>query len=191
MTKLVQAIASIDAYNDQDPNQESDQGDTISKELLYARRMTAMLHEYLPAASEELQIAARAQHIGRWQISRDKYPEGRKGYLTWRNQLKAHHAKVCGQILEEIGYTSKQIERVQFLIEKKALKADAETQALEDVICLVFLQHYALDFAQKHPTDKVIKILKKTWRKMSSQGQSKARALKLPDAVKKLVLALE
>ena len=68
--------------------------------------------------------------------------------------------------------------RDRFLLLKKQLKKDSETQALEDVICLVFLEFYFEPFAAKHTEEKVIDILRKTWRKMSEDGQ--AAALKLP-----------
>ena len=54
----------------------------------------------------------------------------------------------------------------------------SETQTLEDVICLVFLEFYFEPFAHKHPEDKTIDILQKTWKKMSKAGQE--AALKLP-----------
>ncbi|MEE4376841.1 MAG: DUF4202 family protein, partial [Candidatus Competibacteraceae bacterium] len=63
------------------------------------------------------------------------------------------------------------------------LKSDPDVQALEDVICLVFVQHYFSDFAQKHDQDKIIDILRKTWKKMSPEGQVAALELELaPDS---------
>ena len=62
------------------------------------------------------------------------------------------------------------------------IKKDEGTQTLEDVICLVFLEYYFEEFAAKHQDEKVINILRKTWKKMSPTGQ--AEAMKLNFSVK-------
>ena len=172
------AIAAFDALNEQDPNKETVLGELVPKEVLYAQRMSKSLLAFLPTASETLQLAARCQHLCRWKIPRSDYPTGRKGYHLWRTKLKELHAEKAGVVLEKVGYDQELIKRVQFLVLKKQLKKDEETQALEDVICLVFLEFYFEPFAAKHTEEKVIDILRKTWRKMSKEGQ--AAALKLP-----------
>ncbi|MCX2679194.1 DUF4202 domain-containing protein [Galbibacter sp. EGI 63066] len=172
------AIEKIDTENAKDPNKESFQGEEYSKELLYSQRMTETLLDFYPQAPQELQIAARAQHIERWKIDRETYPMDRVGYLKWREDLKKMHAKLTAEILTEVGYDSDFIDRVSFLIQKKKMKKDEDSQTLEDVVCLVFLRYYFEDFAAKHPDDKIIDILQKTWRKMSEKGQE--AALKLP-----------
>ena len=178
MTKFEQALKLIDERNATDPNLETVDGKEYPKELLYSQRMSQKLLEFIPDASKELQIAARAQHICRWQIPRKDYPMDKVGYLKWREELKKMHAKITAEILETSGYDKEFIDRVAFLIRKKMLKKDADTQALEDVICLVFLQFYFEEFAAKHNDEKVIDILQKTWRKMSDEGHQ--AALKLP-----------
>ena len=176
--KLAVAFHHFDAANTQDPNTEIFEGTTYPKEVLYGIRMTERLNEFNPSASEALRLTARCQHICRWQIPRESYDMNRKGYLRWRQDLKKFHAKKASSILEEVGYDQETIDRVCFLLEKKQLKKNEETQILEDVICLVFLEYYFEPFAKKHPEEKTIDILQKTWRKMSEQGQSSA--LKLP-----------
>ena len=57
----------------------------------------------------------------------------------------------------------------------------------EDTACLVFLEFEFAPFAPKHPDDKVIDILKKTWAKMSARGQQEALKLHLPARLKNLV----
>ncbi|EIJ40058.1 hypothetical protein JoomaDRAFT_3106 [Galbibacter orientalis DSM 19592] len=173
-----EAIEKIDRANAQDPNTETYQGKEYPKELLYSQRMTETLLSFEPNASEELQIAARAQHIERWKINRNSYPMDRIGYLKWREELKKMHAEITADILNEVGYDDSFSERVSFLIKKKLLKKDEETQTLEDVVCLVFLQYYFEDFADKHSDEKIIDILQKTWGKMSDKGHK--AALKLP-----------
>lgn len=176
--KLQNAFQRFDAANQNDPNTEVYQGKTYAKELLYAHRMTEQLNTFAPNASEALQLTARCQHICRWEIARDSYEMNRAGYLRWRQDLKKFHAQKAASILKEVGYSEELINTVKFLLEKKQLKKNEETQTLEDVICLVFLAYYFEPFAAKHPEEKTIDILQKTWRKMSKKGHE--AALKLP-----------
>jgi hypothetical protein len=57
-----------------------------------------------PDASELLRIAARAQHIRRWNIPRNCYPEGRNGYNDWRKACREHHAALIAGITQRHGY---------------------------------------------------------------------------------------
>lgn len=177
MIRFDKAILLIDQINAEDPVTEVFEGREIPKELLYSQRMTRKLEEFDPEASEHLKIAVRAQHIGRWKIPRSDYPMDRTGYLIWREELKKMHAEIAGKILAEAGYEEEFISKVKFLIRKKQLKSDPETQALEDVICLVFLENYFEEFVDKHEPEKVKDILKKTWAKMSEKGQKSALLL--------------
>ncbi|MDF4201384.1 DUF4202 domain-containing protein [Maribacter sp. SA7] len=176
--KLLVAFQHFDEANKQDPNTEVFEGTTYPKEVLYGIRMTERLNEFEPTASEALRLTARCQHICRWEIPRESYEMNREGYLRWRQELKKFHAKKAASILEDLGYDDETIDNVKFLLEKKQLKKNEETQALENVICLVFLEFYFEPFAHKHEEDKTIDILQKTWRKMSIKGQE--AALKLP-----------
>ena len=176
--KLLLAFQQFDEANKQDPNTEVFEGATYPKEVLYGIRMTERLNAFDPNASEALRLTARCQHICRWEIPRESYEMNREGYLRWRQELKKFHATKAASILEDIGYDKETIDNVKFLLQKKQLKKNEETQTLEDVICLVFLEFYFEPFAHKHPEDKTIDILQKTWRKMSTKGQE--AALKLP-----------
>ncbi len=171
------AIRRFDNENSQDPNIETIKGTEFPKELLYAQRMTKWLNRINPEASEPLQLAARSQHICRWTIPRESYPMGRKGYLLWRTELKQFHAEKAKVILSECGFEQDVIDRVKSLILKKRMKTDPESQALEDVVCLVFLEYYFEDFVAKHEPEKVISIVRKTWSKMSKSGQQRALTL--------------
>ncbi len=176
--RLSEAIARIDAYNTKDPNHE---------EYLYSQRMSDCLEQYEPDASEALQIAVRAQHIGRWTIPRESYPADRAGYKRWRTDLAAFHADKTGQILREAGYSEELIGRVGSLLRKEELKTDPECQILEDVACLVFLEHEFDDFAANHPDDKLVRILQRTWLKMSPKGRRAALKLDLSERALGLV----
>ena len=176
--KLNEAFRLFDEANTNDPNKEVWQGKEYPKELLYAMRMTDKLKTFATEASEALQLTARCQHIRRWEIPRESYEMNRTGYLKWRQDLKKFHANKAGDILKEVGYDQEMIEQVVFLLEKKQLKKNADTQTLEDVICLVFLEFYFESFSHKYPEEKLMDILQKTWRKMSKKGHD--AALKLP-----------
>jgi Domain of unknown function (DUF4202) len=176
MDKFETVIAAIDAANARDPNCTEIDGRSEPAELVYGRRMTATLARIAPDASEHLRIAARGQHIERWTSPRKSYPEGRVGYLSWRNELKEFHARRLGEIMVS-EYGGDDIARVRSLVRKERLKSDREAQLLEDVACLVFLEHYLSEFSRKTDQEKLARILAKTWKKMSPLGHE--HALKL------------
>lgn len=185
---LNDVIRAIDLANAEDPNQErNDQGQSLAKEVLYSQRMTSWLNKFSPDASEALQIAARAQHIERWRSPRENYPEGRAGYKKWRAELGLFHAQRTAELMTEAGYAPEQIERVKYLVQKRGIKRDPESQTLEDVICLVFIEHYLQAFADKHDEDKLIDIIRKTWAKMSEEGHQAALTIALPKDLRGLV----
>ena len=181
------AIRRIDAANREDLETVLVDGTPVPGELLYSRRMSAWLDRLEPNASEAVRLAVRAQHIRRWEIPRDSFPQTRPGYLQWRTTLGAFHAEITGEILRESGYDDVTIARVQSLLRKEGLKSNPETQLLEDVICVVFLENYFADFAPQHDEEKVINILRRTWKKMSDRGRAAALTLQLPDAARALV----
>jgi len=181
------AYARFDAANGEDPRRIVFQGREYPFELLYAQRMTHWLERLVPDASEVLRLAARSQHICRWQIPRTEYTIDRAGYYQWRIRLYGFHAETAGAILREVGYDEATVTRVEQLLQKKNLKSDPEMQLLEDVICLVFLEHYFADFSKEHEPDKVVTILRKTWVKMSPRGQAAALKLDMPVEARRLV----
>jgi hypothetical protein len=187
MTPFQNASAWIDAENAQDPNSELYQSNSYPKELLYSNRMYERLMDFYPNASEEIQIASKAQHICRWKMPRESYPMDRVGYLKWREDLKKFHAQTTAGILKKAGYSQEFIDRVSFLIEKKLLKKDEETQLLEDVICLVFLEYYFDPFVHKHDREKMKNIILKTWNKMSEAGHQEALKINFSDSNLQLI----
>lgn len=187
--RLAAAFAAFDEANAADPNRVAAGGESWPKELLYARQMTEWLARFAPDASEALRLAARCQHIRRWEIPRDDFPRGRIGYLKWRTRLKHFHAEAAAEILERVGYDGETIARVQALLRKEHLKRDPEVQTLEDVVCLVFLENWFADFARQHEPDKIVDIVAKTWKKMSPAGREAALGMAhaLPEDARVLV----
>ena len=183
-----EALARFDRANADDPNREPVDGVEQPRELVYARRMTATLDSFAPEAPEVVRLAVRCQHIRRWTVPRDTYPEGRDGYRRWRTDLARFHAETAGTILREVGYGNDTVARVGALLRKERLKADPEVQLLEDVACLVFLRYYLPAFAARHDDAKLVDILGKTWRKMSARGhEAGGLALDLDPRVSALV----
>ena len=178
--RLTDVMAAIDAANALDPNTIEVDGQPQPAELAYGRRMSETLARLAPHASEHLRIAARAQHIERWTSPRASYPAGRVGYLKWRKDLQGFHARRIGDIMMAAGYDAGDVERVGALVRKERLKADPDAQMIEDVACVVFLEHYLGDFLAKTDEQKLAGILAKTWNKMSPRGREEARKLALP-----------
>ena len=164
------ASAAIDRANAEDPS---------GQELLYGQRMVDWARKLAPQASEELLLAARAQHIRRWTVPRSSYPDGRTGYLKWREGLKKFHADALGAIMEGAGYGPVAVAKARSLLVRKNLASDAEGQTLEDAACLVFLQFEFAPFSSRTEPDKMVDILRKSWAKMSTAAREEALGLQL------------
>jgi hypothetical protein len=176
--RFQEAISRIDAVNAADPR---------GQELPYSQRLSAWVERLCPHASEPLRLAARAQHIARWESPRESYPPGRLGYLQWREELKEFHAERAGAILAEVGYDPETIDRVQHLIRKRNFPRDEEGRILEDALCLVFLETQLASTVAKTGEEKMIGILQKTWRKMTPQARQIALTLPMSETCRALL----
>lgn len=174
MPDVTKAISSIDAFNKMDPQIVAFQGAQWPNALLHSKWLYEKILELYPQASSELLVAARSQHIGRWLIPRASYPEGKTGYLNWRKDLAKFHAKTSGEILAREGFDDPFIARVQQINLKENLKLDADVQAMENALCLVFLEHQLEDFMELHDNDKLVTIIRKSWKKMNEVGRNAA-----------------
>ncbi len=180
-------IRLVDEANAADPTTVMVRGEPRPAELLYGQRMSARLAVFIPAASEHLRIAARAQHLERWRLPRSAYPMGKSGYFRWRNEQKRRHGARVSELMTEAGYDRDDRARVASLVRKEQLKRNREAQALEDTACLVFMEHYMARFAATKDDADMIDIIAKTWRKMSDTGHAAALALTLPPELAALV----
>ena len=165
--RLRRALALIDTANAADPKGEA---------LVYGQRMSEELARLVPAASEVLQVAARGQHVERWLLPRSDYPEGKAGYLEWRREQGRRHGLRVAGIMAEAGFGAGERERVGVLLRKEGIKRDAEVQALEDVICFVFLKWHFSPFAAEREAEQTLDIVRKTARKMSAEGRARVLA---------------
>jgi hypothetical protein len=187
-TSFTTAFAAIDAAHALDPNLiTAPDGTQIPYELHYAQKCTSYLSSRAPSASDALRLAIRAQHFRRWEVPRASYPMTRVGYHSWRTFLKKRQATLVSEICISAGYDAATAERVGALIRKEDLKEDEETQILEDVACLVFLDDQFEKFEQEHDEDKIVGILRKTWGKMSERGREMALGIKMGERAGEVV----
>jgi hypothetical protein len=192
VTDLAAAFAAIDAANADDPHTVVVRGAERPKELAHAELAVEWIHRLVPEPSDALLLAARAHHVRRWEIPRASQPEGRAGYLRWKRLLQQHHADVAARVLGEVGVDPATVERVQALVKKERLKSDPEVQALEDALCLVFVETQFGELTEQLGDDHMVEVVAKTLRKMTPGGREAALGLPLDgDAVRIVGLALQ
>jgi hypothetical protein len=181
------AISAFDRANAEDPHLLSVAGQERPRELVDAERLSAWVERLAPNASEALRLAARCQHIRRWQIARESYPAGRVGYLQWRTQLGRFHADTAAGILSDLGYERELVDAVRRINLKQGLHSNPDTQTMEDALCLTFLEFEFSEFCAKYPPETVIEVVRKTWKKMSARGHELALTLPFAPASLELV----
>jgi hypothetical protein len=180
---IERAIEAFRAINAQDPNLEQGR----PRELLHAERLAAWVGRLEPNASLPLRLAAHCQHVGRFRLPRSSYPEGRSGYLRWRAELARRHAETAEAILQELAFDSETIAQVKRIVSKQNATRDADVQTMEDALCLAFLEHELREFAERHDDDKLVRILRKTWKKMSERARELALTLPLDARAQALI----
>ena len=185
--RLATALKLIDEVHAQDPNTIEVDGEQQPYELHYSQKMSKYLEERNPSAPDTLRLAIRAQHFRRWEIPRDSYPKNKAGYHAWRTYLKKRQGDLASQICLDCGYSEDDAARVAHLIRKDDLKKDEETQTLEDVACLVFLDDQFEDFEKQHDEEKIVKILQKTWVKMTQRGHELALQIPMSENCRSLL----
>ncbi|EAW10682.1 DUF4202 domain-containing protein [Aspergillus clavatus NRRL 1] len=186
-SRLTEALQRIDDAHAQDPNKVTINGTETPYELHYATKMTSYLHKRSASPSETLQLAIRAQHLRRWEVPRDSYPATKAGYYAWRSFLAKRQAELVEAMCVASGYSAAEAGRVAALVRKEDLKKDEETQVLEDVACLVFLDDQLEEFERGHDEEKILGILRKTWGKMSEEGHALALRIEMSERAKGLV----
>jgi len=187
--RFQKALDAFDRANAEDPHSVLVLGEQRPRELVAAERLSAWVARLEPNASEALRLAARCQHICRWQIPRDSFAAGRVAYLQWRTQLARFHADTAARLLEAVGYDSALIEAVRRINLKQNLKSNADSQTMEDALCLSFLEFEFEEFRTKHPDEKLIEVVQKTWKKMSPRAHELALTLPFSAASLALVTA--
>ncbi|HSC86838.1 MAG TPA: DUF4202 domain-containing protein [Polyangiaceae bacterium] len=186
--ELLQAAwERFDRINATDPTQLEFEGRLQPQELVRARQLTQWLERIAPQASLALRLASRCQHLGRFEVPRSSYPEGRVGYLTWRKELSRIHADRAGAILAELGAPDELKAAVRSINLKLDPRGNPEVQTMEDALCLSFLEHEFVPFIERWDDETVVGIVQKTWRKMSEHGHQTALGLPLSGRALELV----
>jgi hypothetical protein len=188
LSSFKRAIAQFNSVHREDPETVVAQGSEIPRACLYHKRLNYWVEHLDENASEPMRLASHCQHLRRWMIPRVDYPDGLIGYRKWRRALSDFHVQEASSILREAGYDDAIISRVRDFLTKTNLKRDTEMQLFEDAVCLVFFETELADFADKHDRDRLIRILRKIWMKMSENGREAARQLakQLPDKLQDL-----
>lgn len=183
-----QTIQELDALHAGDPRHIEQEGESVPRELWHAQQMSAWLERLKEAPDELLRIAVRGQHLQRWQVSRDEYEEGRQGYLHWRRDQGKRAGATTAGIMREAGYADEDAERVARMIRKEGLgRGEEAAQAVEDCACLVFLENYFADFSRKVDHDHMVRIVQKTWGKMSERARELALGLPMAPEARSIV----
>ncbi len=180
------AIAALTAISANDPVTERVDGEERPRELVQVERLARWVEQRAGEPSEALRLAVHCQHVGRFELPRSSFPDGRSGYLRWRSELSRRHAATAERVLTEAGYDADTIARVRRIVLKQNLK-DEEVAIMEDALCLSFLAHELEDFSARHNDEKLLGILRKTWRKMSPRGRELAASVPLSARVKALL----
>ena len=189
--QLTCALETIDGANRADPNRETVDGESLPREYAYSLHMTRWLFALEQSPSERMQIACRAQHIERWTMPRSDFPEGRKAYYQWRQACGRMHGERAAEIMAGCGYDPAECDKVETILTKRELRNDADTQLLEDVACMVFLERYFAEFYEQkadYDREKWLRIVRRTWGKMSPRGHE--AALKLAEGMPAHLLEL-
>lgn len=189
---LNQVITLIDQANSQDPNTEIYNAQSLPKESLYATRMSEMLARFNPNADELMQIAVRGQHIERWQSPRSNFAMNKQGYHQWRSALYIFHASRVIELMQQVGFNEAQQQRVYAAVAKQDIKRNPDSQLVEDIASLVFIEHYMLAFTSTKPDydeQKWLGIIRRTWQKMSVEARDFVLAgnVTLPEPLVRLI----
>ncbi len=181
------AIAAFDYLNQQDPRKIIYEDSLCGYEYVYSIWLTEWIQKLEEEPSEALLLAARSQHLKRWKIPRTDYEEGKVGYLKWRKFLYQYHADEAAKILQNVAYEVEIIGQVQEIILKQNRSTNADSQSMEDALCLVFLEYQLEDFILKTPEEKMPGIIEKSWKKMSEKGHKLALTISYSEKALKLI----
>jgi len=134
------AIALFDAANAADPNLDEGQ----PKELLYAQRMTGMIGRY--GAGRQRSRPARRTRPAHQALdgAAQQLSMTKEGYYAGAPGCTSSTPKRRVKLMRQAGYDDAMIDQVKAAVGKRGLKVNADTQMLEDVTDLVFIEYYML-----------------------------------------------
>lgn len=171
-----QAIERFLAIGAGDPRRRDEAGVSEPHQIVEGRLFGHYVRRLVSEPSLALHLACYCQHLGRWLMPRTDFPEGREGYLRWRKAASKRSAEQVREILESTGCPNALVAAVVAIVAKEGRTLGSDTQHMEDALCLTFLRLDAPDFAAAHPLDEVMRVLQRTWRKMSPAARRLALA---------------
>jgi hypothetical protein len=155
---------------------------------------SACLWQYIqqlsPSPSTALRLSAHCQHLRRFAYPRQAFAAGRDGYLAWRTDAARQSANESAAIMRQCDIDEVLVEQVVAILTKQDRRHRADVQTMEDALCLSFLRIDALAFAAKHEQPEVLKILRRTWLKMSQAGHALALAERFPEPLGHILFEL-
>jgi hypothetical protein len=184
------ATIAINVLHEQDVKHELVNGIEQPAEFSYSQRMLETLKDFTNDADLNLQLAVQCQHLQRWKIARSLFPMDKPGYFQWRKAVMASQLAITTETLQSLAVDIEDITDITDILSKKGKEADVRAQIIEDVACIVFVQWYLEDFAAQHDFDKVVDIVRKTIKKMSSEGLRAVQTKPLSLYVTKVLQAL-
>ncbi|WDE98365.1 DUF4202 domain-containing protein [Lentisphaera profundi] len=189
MSNYAKAVSMILDKNQLDPDKKIIDDQEVGANVLYSKYMGEWQEKLYPEVVDAVKLAARAQHICRWELKRVDFPEGKAGYFKWRTTLAKLHAQILSEIMDECDYSLTEIDRAKEACQKKNFKNNEDSQCVEDCACMVFLNYYFDDFIAKHSDERLIDIVGKTWGKMSEKAHDAALKLDLSEKALSIVKA--
>jgi hypothetical protein len=185
--RIGQVVATFEAIGRNDPRLVVIDGKTYPRQLGETKLLLHFVAQMVDPIPDALYLACHCQHLGRFELSRNEFPQDNAGYKAWRAEASRRSAERSANLMKEIGLDASMIERVSKVVSKQGRATNSEVQTMEDALCLTFLILDAEDFVLRHTQEEMARILKRTWMKMSETGHRIALETPLAAAVKKAV----
>jgi hypothetical protein len=93
----------------------------------------------------------------------------------------------ASKILTLLGYPTETVLAVEEIVNKRKRAVTPDVQTMEDALCLCFLHLDAPAFVERHAEAEVLRILQRTWLKMSEPGHALALAQPFAPSLRALI----
>ena len=181
--RFAAAVAAIDAANEADPTSVTVRGASRPLALVHGELAAEWVGVLSEPADPLVLLAARAHHLRRWEMPRSSYEAGKAGYLKWKRDQRARHAREVGELLAGCGYSAEEVEQVQEMVLRRGLGG----QLVEDAACLVFIETQLAAVAIQLDRDHLIDVIHKTARKMSPAALAAVARIPLAEPEQRLL----
>ena len=179
------AGAAIDAANAADPTTVTVRGVVRPLALVHGELAAEWVGVLAPQADPLVLLAARGHHLRRWEMPRTSYPAGKAGYLKWKRDQRARHAREVGELLAVAGFSADEIAQVQAMV----LRHGPGGQLVEDAACLVFIETQLAAVATQLDHAHLVEVIRKTAKKMSPSALAAVARIPLGAAEQSLLAA--